>query len=103
MKVEYWQQRDGEDNMEDKKDAVRIITNFREGGSAQDEQSSYGEESENYIAVSDSFRQKGRLNIEIQVQEGVHGEEGDENSAEEPVVWVQFFVGHTGEVLDRAP
>lgn len=42
--------------MEEEKNAIRVATNLREGGSAQNEQHSYGEESENYISVSDSLR-----------------------------------------------
>lgn len=60
-------------------------------------------QTEYYVDVLNAFGQKRVLNIEVQVERGMHGHESCDNSAEEAMVGVQFLMGKTGEVLYWRP
>lgn len=89
--------------MEIEEEAVGPGTNDGECGSVDQKGGTDGCQAEYDVHVLNAFDEKRVLDIEVQVERGMDGHESCDNSTEEAVVGVQFFVGETGEVLYWRP
>ena len=84
--------------MNDEEQEIIPLSYTGKGCGANCEETRYGEETENDIAVLDAFKEEGLLDVEVEVEGGVEGEENEDYPAEGTVVGVEFFVGETCDV-----
>ena len=103
MEVEDWEKGDREDYVEVEEEAVRPVADFGEGGGSDYEEDGYTCQPEDYVSVLDALEEEVGLDVKVQVHSCVDGEECDDDSAEEAMVRVEFFVGHARQVLNWAP
>ena len=89
--------------MEIEEEAVGPGADDGECGGIDQKGGTDGCQAEYYVDVLNAFDEKRVLDIEVQVERGMDGHESCDNSAEEAVVRVQFFMGETREVLYGRP
>ena len=100
VEVEEREDGEGEGDVEGVEDAVGVVADVGEDRGADEHEAGDGSDAELHVGVSDPFGQEAHLQVEIQVECGVGGEECGEDVAEGAVVGVEFFVGEACEVLD---
>ena len=76
------------------KDAVVVVANFGKSGGEEQGGAADGCEAKDHIPVSDTFCKQIFLYKEVQIQASMTGEKDYDDTAEESMVRIQFFVGH---------
>ena len=89
--------------MEIEEEAVGPGADDGECGGVDQKGGTDGCQAEYYVDVLNAFDEKRVLDIEVQVERGMDGHESCDNTAEEAVVRVQFFMGEAGEILYWRP
>ncbi|KAI4176201.1 MAG: hypothetical protein LQ348_006047, partial [Seirophora lacunosa] len=100
VEVEGGQEGNGEGDVKDEEEEVVFPPDPGEGGGAEDEEAGDGQEAEDHVGVADAFEEEGFLDVEVQVEGGVEGEEEEQDAAEGAVVGVEFLVREAGKERD---
>ena len=88
MKIKCRENRDREQHMKNKEEAIGIGTNFGDCRRSYNEESDNREKTEDDIAILNSLAEEGRLDEKVQVHGRMNGEESNNNPTKQPVVGV---------------
>ena len=89
--------------MEIEEEAVGPGADDGEGGGIDQKGGTDGCQAEYHVDVLNTFDEKRVLNIKVEIESSMDGHEGCDNSTEEAMVGIQFFMREPGEILYWRP